>query len=1340
MMRERDKTILLFILFILSTITVSSQILNPKFRRLTYSDGLSDNKVNCIYKSREGFLWIGTPLGLNRYDGFRIRSYFAQASDTTSLPDNTITSIQEDGDGKLWLETLAGICIFDPSHETTARSTSLWLQRHGMRGQVLKAHADDRHNLWLALTDGSLWYYDFASSRPTLILRHCPAQGRQISAITSMGTEAVINYDDGFIIAVDRQRRRLLWSSDFITRTRGDVTSQGYSTFIDSSHNLWVTAGDTPYLYHTTTHQWQVLPYNMVLAFNEDRSGNILMATDHDGLIRLNRQHQQVAQLLNNPLDPFSLPDNTISCLYVDDEGIVWTGTYRMGLAYYYSGQYLFDTLPVGDICSISEDHGGRLWLGTNDKGIVVYNPATKEQHTIGKEESGLGSDIVVSTLIARDGSFWAGTFQGGMARLKDGRWKVWRQGSSGLRSDNVWALKELPDGAIAIGTLGAGLQILHTDGSFTTLDTHNSKLSSDYIASLALDRFGGLVIGHSQAFSVLNLRDHKIHNYSQRTLEKSLSGAEVHLASPSVNQVYCDSRALLWLATAAGLNVCDRRSGKIYTVNLQGVHSHIDVCAVGEDNHGTMWITTSEGLKSIRLKEEDGDWSFFVNSYDETDGLQTRMFNKRSILRTHDGKILAGGIDGINVIEPQRVRMSPEPVRVIFSDLAFFDHVIGVGEKVNKHVVLTEAINDSREVTLNHDENTFTIQLAASCIGQPVHPRFLYRIKELGDKWSMTAESMPAISFTDLDYGHYTLEVRALDHNGNPQQQTETLHITIRPPFYLSLWAWLVYLLLITAVCWYGWREMNRRRREQLERINLTKEKELEEAKLVFFTNLGHELRTPLTLILAPLSSLLKEETKPEVIEKLRLMHRNGVRLLNLINEMLDVRRLMNNKEVFRPHEGDIVETVGTVCRNFSELSDKAITLAFHASATHIMMDYDSDKVEKIVTNLLSNAYKFTPVPGRIEVSVKADTPERQLTLVVSDTGRGVSDVDKQHIFEQFFQSKDNDHDGGSGVGLNLVATYVKMHSGTITVSDRAGGGAVFTISLPMTHSHVEGEAFVTAGGNSAHQTVTKKTAHALKHQKEDVSEAPHSAILLVDDNEDFLEFMAAELSEKYALSFAHNGKEALEMIREEHPDLVLTDVMMPEMDGNELCQRLKADERTRNIPVVMLTARLSEENEIESRECGADDYIKKPFNMELLQLHIDRLLRHEQINDEGKLDVKISQPKITTVDEQFANEATAYVEQHLDDTELSVETMSHDLGMSRVKLYRRMVAVTGKTPSEFIRLIRLRHAEQLLMKSQLTISEIAYRVGFSSQRYFSKCFKELYGYMPSQYKKEHE
>lgn len=1333
--------LLLLILILMTIIPINGQTTGPKFRRLEYSDGLSDNKVNCIYKSREGFLWIGTPLGLNRYDGFRIRSYFAQSGDSTSLPDNTIMSIQEDGEGKLWLETLAGSCVFDPAHETTERNTSRWLQEHDMSGKVFKAHADGSHNLWLALTDGSLWYYDFAHHEASLVIKNISRQQCQVTNITTVGSQAIINYDNGYMETVDRVSHRVVWSADFIEKNRPDQLQRSYSTFIDSRHNLWVYSGGTPYLYSATTHSWQLLPYDMVITIDEDKSGNILLATDHDGLIRLDRQFRQNAQLLNNPLDPFSISDNTILSLYVDDAGIVWAGTYRMGLAYYYSGQYLFSTLPVGDICSISEDRGGQLWLGTNDKGIVVYNPVSRQQRTIGKGESGLGSDIVVTTLIARDGSLWAGTYQGGLGRLKDGHWTIWRQGSSALRSDNVWALAELPDGNIAIGTLGAGLQILNpATGNFRNYDTHNSNLGSDYIASLTLDAYGGLVIGHSQAFSVLNLRNGKIKNYSQQALEDSLSGEARHLASPSVNQVYCDSRRLLWLATAAGLNVCDHETGKVYTVNLQGIHSHIDICAVDEDGSGTMWVTTSEGLKSIRLRRDGRNWAFFINSYNESDGLQTRMFNKRSILRTHDGKILVGGIDGINVIEPRHVRNAMAPVRVIFSDLAFFDRVIGVGEEVNKHVVLPEAINDSREVTLNHDENTFTIQLAASCVGQPEHPRFLYRIKELGDKWSMTSENMPAISFTDLDYGHYTLEVRALDHNGNPQQQIETLHITIRPPFYLSVWAWIIYLLLIAAAGWYGITEMSRRRQEQLERLNLKKEKELEEAKLEFFTNLGHELRTPLTLILAPLASLLKEETNPTVVEKLRLMHRNGVRLLNLVNQMLDVRRLMNNKEVFHPHQGNIVETIGNVCRNFAELSDKAITLAFHSSAEQITMDYDSDKMEKIITNLLSNAYKFTPSPGRIEVSLKTDEKAKQLILTVSDTGRGIRDADKKHIFERFFQSKDNDHTGGSGVGLNLVATYVKMHGGTITVGDRDGGGTVFTITLPMAHAHVEGEAFVTAGGRAEDARPSQKKVMNNHGHDESEETAPHYSILLVDDNEDFLEFMAAELSEKYALAFAHNGKEALEMIREDRPDLVLTDVMMPEMDGNELCQRLKGDEKTRNIPVVMLTARLSEENEIESRECGADDYIKKPFNMELLQLHIDQLLQHEQVNDEGKLDVKVSQPKITSVDEQFVNEATTYVEQHLDDTDLSVEMMSSDLGMSRVKLYRRMVAVTGKTPSEFIRLVRLRHAEQLLMKSQLTISEIAYRVGFSSQRYFSKCFKELYGYMPSQYKKEHE
>ena len=804
-------------------------------------------------------------------------------------------------------------------------------------------------------------------------------------------------------------------------------------------------------------------------------------------------------------------------------------------------------------------------------------------------------------------------------------------------------------------------------------------------------------------------------------------------MASPSVNQVFTDHRGLLWIATGSGLNVYDLKRKKLYDVDLHGQRGHAEVNALCEDQQGRIWFSSDNEVHSVNILREADDWNFITNTYGGYDGLQTRLFNKRSILCLKDGSILVGGIDGVNIINPKEMKPQAHG-SIIFSGLTLFDRPIAVGDTINGHVILSAEMNTNRDITLRHDENTFKILLAATSPGMPKAPQFLYRLQ--GEKtWLMTSAQDPSVQFNNLTPGHYTLEVKMMGNDN--ADDIASLKITVLPPFYLSIWAWLIYISLAIAMIWYLIWWTKKRHLDEMEKLKLKKEKELEEERMNFFTNVSHELRTPLSLILSPLEGMMRSVHDRDIISKLRLIERNARQLLTLTNQMLDLRRIVSGKESLKLEQGDLVATVREVCSDFAGLSDKGITLTFHITQTAISMVYDKDKIVKMVTNLLSNAFKFTPKNGRVDVRLRLD--DHTVSITVADNGCGVSDEDKQHLFERFYQSKANKQGGGSGIGLNLVWEYAQMHGGKVTVSNNDGGGTVFTIALPCqsmalastaTASEDDKEGYVTSFVNDLPATATEAT--------EAVDGKNLATILLVDDNEDFLAFLSSELTHYYIKRYATNGREALDSIHSSKPDLVLTDIMMPVMDGNELCRQIKQDEHLHDLPVIMLTARLSDENEIESRECGADDYIKKPFSMPLLKLRIDTLLDKNRVDSDGKIQPRIAQPKITSEDEKFVDKTTKYIEQHLSDTDMSVEQMATDMGLSRVQLYRRLVSVTGKTPSEFIRLIRLRHAARLIRESQMSVSEIAYKVGFASPRYFSRCFKELYGFMPTEYKKQ--
>ena len=1334
------RNILFTLLLIVCCLNSWSLTGSPSFFHIGYADGLSDNKINCLLKSSSGYLWIGTSSGLNRYDGVRIRTWFAQPGMATSLQDNTINNITEDADQQLWLNTTQDYCIFNPRTEQFNNNPDAWLRAHGINGHVSKLTADSQHNLWILTGQRNLYYYDFSKHKAFCVITAKQQPRSQYTDITVSGQSLVITYNNGLALWINTKTRKpVKLLTEMYKATQGKTDN--YQIYIDHHNNFWIYASNRLMRYDHKTGQWRTISNYLVKDIGEDQAGRILLATDHNGLVALDAVGNQVAQWLHSPTDLMSLPDNTLQTIYTDPIGIVWIGTYRLGLAAYYCGLHPFSLLPLGDVCSMAQT-GNKIWLATNDKGIVCYDLNTQQSVCYDHKQNHLGSDIIVTVCHTSDGSVWFGSYQGGLARWHNGSFTVYRQKKGGLASDNVWALCELPDHRLAIGTLGAGMQLFNpTTGQFVTINSTNSQLPTDYISSLVVDG-NKLIIGHSCGLSIMNIYSRHIRNFPKGTFKSGKLGV-----SPLVNQAMVDSRHLIWIATTSDLCVYDQRRNACYAVPGEGWRQYIDVTAVAEEHDGKVWVTTGDGIKRIIVKQDADSCRFFVNAYSEFNGVQKRLFNKRSILCLNDGRLMAGGIDGINVIDPAHL---PSPLpngEVLFSGLLLFDRLVGVGESINGHVILNQAIDNGSKLTLSHAENNFAIQLATTLAGINHKPRFLYRMRGLSDQWMLTAEAQTAIKFNNLPSGHYHLDVRLVDANGKPLPHISTLDIVVKPPFYLSTWAWLIYLLMAAVVVWYLYQLQLRKRRAAIRRMERAKQQELEEMKMVFFTNISHELRTPLSLILSPLPSLINRERDGEVVNKLRLIQRNAYRMLRMVNDILDLRRLTKGKEQLRLQHSNLVACVNGLCKQFIGLTNKDITLTMLASAEEINMDFDVDKVSKIVENLLSNAFKYAPTQqGRIEVSLRHHNDH--VDLVVADNGPGITDADKQHLFERFFQSQQNAR-SGTGIGLNLVATYAQMHGGKVSVGDSPQGGAMFTVTLPLHQAEIKGKSYAEAyqSDYDTQQSEHSATASSSSVQETTADKAVtdrHASsplrykVLVVDDNPDFLEFMKGELQTDYSILTATNGQEALSVVLEEHPDLILTDVMMPVMDGNELCKRIKNDPDTANIPVVMLTARLSEENEAESRECGADDYVKKPFDLEQLRQRINQLLYKGLQTGSSHIEPHLNYEPIVSVDEKFVAQATAYIESKLDDTSLTVESMSRGMGMSRVNLYRKMVTVTGKTPSEFIRIIRLRYAERLLMKSQLSVAEIAYKVGFSSPRYFAKCYKELFGYAPSQYKRQ--
>ncbi|KAA4414810.1 response regulator, partial [Bacteroides ovatus] len=616
--------------------------------------------------------------------------------------------------------------------------------------------------------------------------------------------------------------------------------------------------------------------------------------------------------------------------------------------------------------------------------------------------------------------------------------------------------------------------------------------------------------------------------------------------------------------------------------------------------------------------------------------------------------------------------------------------------------------------------------------------------LEGFNNDWLTLPLGVHNVTFTNLAPGKYVLRVKAINSDGYVGIKEATLGIVVNPPFWMSWWAYLLYTVGLVIVLFLARYRMLKREREKfhLQQIEneVAKNEEINNMKFRFFTNVSHELRTPLTLIISPLEGMLKETTDELQSTRLQLMYRNAQRLLHLVNQLLDFRKGEMSTHQLSLSEGDIISYVHSVCNSFLLMADKKhIQFSFFSGIDTFSMAFDADKVGKIVMNLLSNAFKFTPEGGRVTVMIEhvAGTPDI-LEIKIADTGIGISDVDKEHIFERFYQAghKGVEETTGNGIGLSLVRDFVTLHEGEVKVFDNIGMGSVFVIQFPVKHVETQVQLPEETGMSAGDEEDKEMKEEA----REETERKNFPLLLIVDDNEDFRIFMRYSLELQYRVKLAVNGKEAWEMMQEELPDLVISDVMMPQMDGNELCRLIKQDKRTAHIPVILLTARQNTEAKLEGLQTGADDYVTKPFNMTILVLRIRKLIelsRYHRVT-QGMIDPAPSEIVITSLDEKLIEKAIKYVEDNMSRTELSVEELSRELGMSRVHLYKKLLQITGKTPIEFIRVIRLKRAAQLLRESQLHVSEVAFEVGFNNPKYFSRYFKDEFGVLPSVYQEK--
>ena len=1340
------KNLLLFVLLLSSWMVVAQSY---QFKHLEVSDGLSNNSVNTICKDRDGFMWFGTTTGLNRYDGYTFKIYQHAENDPGSLPDNYITDIVEMPDGRFWVNTGRGYVLFDKEQDCFITDVTGFMKNLESGGVPEQVFVDREGNTCLSVAGEGCYRYKEGGKRLffSYVEHSLPEHG--VTQIAECSDGLLLIYNTGLLVCLDRATLAIKWKSDEIKKYIPAGKTIEFSLFVDRDNCIWAYSLMGIWAYDCGTKSWRTdltaiwssRPDVIIHAVAQDIEGRIWVGKDYDGIDVLEKETGKVTSLVAHDDNGRSLPHNTIYDLYADRDGIMWVGTYKKGVSYYSESIFKFNMYEWGDITCIEQADENRLWLGTNDHGILLWNRSTGKAEPFWRDAEGQLPNPVVSMLKSKDGKLWVGTFNGGLYCMDGSRVRSYKEGvGNTLASNNVWALVEDDKGRIWIASLGGGLQCLEpVSGTFETYTSSNSALLENNVTSLCWVDNNTLFFGTAnQGVGMMDMRTREI---------KKIQGqsGNVKLSNDAVNHVYKDSRGLVWIATREGLNVYDTRRHVFLDLSSVAEAKGNFIAAITEDQERNMWVLTSRKVIRVTVASDGkGSYLFDSRAYNSEDGLQNCDFNQRSIKTLHNGIIAIGGLYGVNVFAPDHIRYNKMLPNVMFTGLSLFDEAVKVGQSYGGRVLIEKELNDVENVEFDYKQNIFSVSFASDNYNLPEKTQYMYKLEGFNNDWLTLPLGVHNVTFTNLAPGKYVLRVKAINSDGYVGIKEATLGIVVNPPFWMSWWAYLLYAVGLVIVLFLARYRMLKREREKfhLQQIEneVAKNEEINNMKFRFFTNVSHELRTPLTLIISPLEGMLKETTDELQSTRLQLMYRNAQRLLHLVNQLLDFRKGEMSTHQLSLSEGDIISYVHSVCNSFLLMADKKhIQFSFFSGIDTFSMAFDADKVGKIVMNLLSNAFKFTPEGGRVTVMIEhvAGTPDI-LEIKIADTGIGISDVDKEHIFERFYQAghKGVEETTGNGIGLSLVRDFVTLHEGEVKVFDNIGMGSVFVIQFPVKHVETQVQLPEETGMPAGDEEDKEMKEEA----REEMERKNFPLLLIVDDNEDFRIFMRYSLELQYRVKLAVNGKEAWEMMQEELPDLVISDVMMPQMDGNELCRLIKQDKRTAHIPVILLTARQNTEAKLEGLQTGADDYVTKPFNMTILVLRIRKLIelsRYHRVT-QGMIDPAPSEIVITSLDEKLIEKAIKYVEDNMSRTELSVEELSRELGMSRVHLYKKLLQITGKTPIEFIRVIRLKRAAQLLRESQLHVSEVAFEVGFNNPKYFSRYFKDEFGVLPSVYQEK--
>lgn len=1328
-----------------------------RFERLTSNSGLSQNTVVKIIQDKKGFLWFATADGLSRYDGYNFKVFKSDPSNPKSLSGSDIFSVAEDEQGNLWVGTRgAGL------NKIISKTGEIIRLGKGYNGadwsnlSVSSIASLGGNKICVAYPELGTIVYDIHSNQVI-------AEESYIRDANVKNVARVIKHSNGsvWVGTTDGRLIALIGKKSSIPFDLGpNKTKLGFRIRVIyelSNGNLLVGTEGGGVFEFNPQKQWIKRVFynssepksrdNNVTSITKDANSNLWLGTDNGIFILNKEQFGKYKYIPSNPDVEKGISSYSVTSLFTDNNSNVWIGTWEAGLNINYFQQPRFSVfrykpntlqgLLSNKVTTLTVNDEQGVWVGSNF-GISYFNyKSGKIEHILNSSSTNkLGTtndfDVNLSFADPKTKSIWIGVWQKGLMEITAQKKKVEYPYLLDNYSKNLSAICGDGD-RILLGTSGIGLIAfdLKTKKYFTPYPELGLKnLAGKNITKVFVEDHQKIWIGTSGA----GLYIYDILKNKLEILEKNNSPNS--LRYNFITGIYKDSKKRMWILTNGGGLHMYNGEGKGFRLFTEsdGLASNT-LRSILEDSKGFLWVTTNGGISKI-----DGN-TFKIINFDESDGLQGKEFLINSFAKNSKDWLFFGGVNGLNFIKADSLRMKLEVPSISVTSLRIFNKLVSPQDENSP---LKEDILYTDHLTLKPEHSVFSLEFAALEYQRPKNNRYAYYLEGFEKDWNYTGTQRTA-TYTNLSPGDYIFKVKATNSDGVWGEKYFELPITVLPPWYKTWWAYILYVLALAAGFYVFIREIKIRERFKtdlrLKEIEKERIKELEQVKTHFFTNISHELRTPLTLIISPLEKYFLKSTSISTEQKSRIssIHQNAKKLLQLINQLLDLSKIESGKQNPVIAKNDLIQQLDSIISGFESYAiQKNIVLKWKPPVKSLLVWYDSDILEKCISNLLSNAFKYTTEEGQIGVSLHVDYgPEKvpsKVIIEVIDTGKGISSNHLPHIFDRFYQIPDDISIIGTGVGLSLCKELVELHRGKIAVQSTLGEGSTFTIELPVHEISFEKEWFIKSEELKNVQLVASilPTKPNLTSDKQ--------VMLVVDDHSELRSFIVEIFSKKFQVIQAESGEEAMELALETIPDVIITDWMMPGMSGVNLCKALRNNHKTSHIPMIILTSKSSQESQIEGMQSGADDFISKPFNSEILEIRVNKLLEAKErmrmkwqqtLFQEGLQ----KEQNLLVFEDEFLKKITQFVIENMSNPELNLDDLEKGMDMSKMQLYRKLKNITSFSGNEFIRSIRLKESKDLLQTGEFNISEVAYKVGFNDPGYFTRAFKKQFGKSPKEF-----